>query len=178
MLLRGCARDRGLHWFRLKWHTACSLKGSDQPARANAKMTSPILRFRIVRNKAAEKAKHVHQQSSQPGSNTSIPHGGSSVSVITHAPAVAVHHTSAHHAERATAYSISGILGIPHADSNGNIPKRKREELHSGKPIVTFVRESSVSANPVKWSKVVAKSDYGMTECNCHSLFSNYCNCS
>lgn len=94
--------------------------------------------FRIVRNKAAEKAKHVHHQqqsSQQSNNNNSIPHGGANVSVITHAPSVGVpHHTSAHHAaERGTtAYSISGILGIPHPDPNGNIPKRKREEIHPG----------------------------------------------
>lgn len=98
-----------------------------------------FIHFRIVRNKAAEKAKHVHHQqqsSQQSNNNNSIPHGGASVSVITHAPSVGVpHHTSAHHAvERGTtAYSISGILGIPHPDPNGNIPKRKREEIHAGK---------------------------------------------
>ncbi|KAK6633747.1 hypothetical protein RUM44_004354 [Polyplax serrata] len=98
-----------------------------------------IIRW-IVRNKAAEKAKHVHHQqqtSQQSNNNNSIPHGGASVSVITHAPSVGVpHHTSAHHAAAAaaergtTAYSISGILGIPHPDPNGNIPKRKRDDIH------------------------------------------------
>ncbi|KAK6645059.1 hypothetical protein RUM43_001335 [Polyplax serrata] len=111
--------------------------------------------FRIVRNKAAEKAKHVHHQqqtSQQSNNNNSIPHGGASVSVITHAPSVGVpHHTSAHHAAAAaergtTAYSISGILGIPHPDPNGNIPKRKRDDIHPSKYNLLFILAPGIIA--------------------------------
>lgn len=88
---------------------------------------------RIVRNKAAEKAKHVHQQQTAAAANSSSPQqpaGG--VSVITHAP-------STQHDR----YSINGILGIPHhpsQDPNGNNIKRKRDldlHHHSGKSPLT-----------------------------------------
>ncbi|XP_039277148.1 paired box protein Pax-2-A isoform X2 [Nilaparvata lugens] len=98
---------------------------------------------RIVRNKAAEKAKHVHhqhQQQQSSGGGGSGGGGGSSsggggnppaaappaVSVITQAPPSSQHDR----------YSINGILGIPHhhhptADPNGNSIKRKRDlDLH------------------------------------------------
>ncbi|XP_046668750.1 paired box protein Pax-5 isoform X7 [Homalodisca vitripennis] len=85
---------------------------------------------RIVRNKAAEKAKHVHQQQTAGAgagvsSSSSPQQPPSSVSVITHAP-------SSQHDR----YSINGILGIPHPhphhqDPNGNSIKRKRDlDLH------------------------------------------------
>ncbi|KAJ9576243.1 hypothetical protein L9F63_006905, partial [Diploptera punctata] len=104
----------------------------------------------IVRNKAAEKAKHVHHQQQQQQSGGSA--GGNSqhqqqqqqqtgsVSVITHAPASSVpappHHPGGHHdPQRPGAYSINGILGIPQPqqpDPNGNsITKRKRDEHHA-----------------------------------------------
>lgn len=94
--------------------------------------------IRIVRNKAAEKAKHVHhqQQAQQQNSNSTTAsqqtqQQPSSVSVITHAP-------STQHDR----YSINGILGIPqHQDPNGNNIKRKREidlHHHSGKFCVTI----------------------------------------
>ncbi|XP_067008920.2 paired box protein Pax-2a [Anabrus simplex] len=94
---------------------------------------------RIVRNKAAEKAKHVHQhqqqQQQQSGGGTGGGGGGTgagSVSVITHAPASSVAH---HDPQRPGAYSINGILGIPQGqqpDPNGNsISKRKRDDQHA-----------------------------------------------
>lgn len=87
----------------------------------------PIVR-RIVRNKAAEKAKHAHQQQQaqqQQGQQQGQPGSGGSVSVIAHAPATAAGHPAA---TAPNAYSISGILGIPahHQDPNGNSIKRKR----------------------------------------------------
>ncbi|XP_033611053.1 paired box protein Pax-2-B isoform X3 [Cryptotermes secundus] len=101
---------------------------------------------RIVRNKAAEKAKHVHhqqQQQSAGGTGQQQQQQTGSVSVITHAPASSVqaqqHHPGGHHdPQRPGAYSINGILGIPQqqqqqqADPNGNsITKRKREDHHT-----------------------------------------------
>ncbi|XP_053597766.1 paired box protein Pax-8 isoform X3 [Microplitis demolitor] len=80
---------------------------------------------RIVRNKAAEKAKHAHQQ--QQAQQQGQPGSGGSVSVIAHAPATAGGHPAA---TAPNAYSISGILGIPahHQDPNGNSIKRKRTD--------------------------------------------------
>ncbi|XP_043506420.1 paired box protein Pax-8-like isoform X2 [Frieseomelitta varia] len=85
---------------------------------------------RIVRNKAAEKAKHAHQQQQaqqQQGQQQGQPGSGGSVSVIAHAPATAAGHPAA---TTPNAYSISGILGIPthHQDPNGNSIKRKRTD--------------------------------------------------
>ncbi|KAJ6625252.1 hypothetical protein Bhyg_17306, partial [Pseudolycoriella hygida] len=104
----------------------------------------------IVRNKAAEKAKHVHhqQQSQTTGTSSSGGGGGANgvsgnngvspgnVSVITHA-------TSQSHQQqnqlnpgngveqRTGGYSINGILGIQHTtDPNGNSIKRKRIDDH------------------------------------------------
>ncbi|XP_063994648.1 paired box protein Pax-8 isoform X1 [Diachasmimorpha longicaudata] len=84
---------------------------------------------RIVRNKAAEKAKHAHQQqqAQQQGQQQGQPGSGGSVSVIAHAPPTA---TGIPNATAPNAYSISGILGIPphHQDPNGNSIKRKRTD--------------------------------------------------
>ncbi|XP_064090514.1 paired box protein Pax-5-like isoform X8 [Macrobrachium nipponense] len=72
---------------------------------------------RIVRNKAAEKAKHA-----MPGTLSPV---SQATSVIAHAPP-APHETAL---QRAGSYSINGILGIPpHTDPNGNINKRKRDD--------------------------------------------------
>ncbi|XP_071529082.1 paired box protein Pax-2-A-like isoform X11 [Panulirus ornatus] len=72
---------------------------------------------RIVRNKAAEKAKH-----GLPGTLSPV---SQATSVITHAPPTP-HETAL---QRPGSYSINGILGIPpHTDPNGNINKRKRED--------------------------------------------------
>lgn len=92
-------------------------------------MLDSIVR-RIVRNKAAEKAKHAHQQQQaqqQQGQQQGQPGSGGSVSVIAHAPATAAGHPAA---TAPNAYSISGILGIPthHQDPNGNSIKRKRTD--------------------------------------------------
>nr|XP_053627044.1 paired box protein Pax-5-like isoform X10 [Cherax quadricarinatus] len=76
---------------------------------------------RIVRNKAAEKAKH-----GLPGTMSPV---SQATSVIAHAPP-APHETAL---QRPGSYSINGILGIQaHTDPNGNINKRKRED--SGTP--------------------------------------------
>jgi len=73
---------------------------------------------RIVRNKAAEKAKYGGYSGNSPSSGL---HGGLHESHLRHTPT----------------YSINGILGIHHADANDNLMKRKREEeddrdLHGG----------------------------------------------
>ncbi|XP_071529058.1 uncharacterized protein [Panulirus ornatus] len=73
---------------------------------------------RIVRNKAAEKAKHGLSGTPSPVSQTA--------SVITHAQTTP-HETAL---QRPGSYSITGILGLPPlTDPNGNIHKRKREDL-------------------------------------------------
>ncbi|ENN70959.1 hypothetical protein YQE_12360, partial [Dendroctonus ponderosae] len=74
----------------------------------------------IVRNKAAEKAKHAHQVATSAGSSSSP---GGPVSVIAHAPSTQL--TEA----RSGGYSINGILGLQH-DPNGNSIKRKRIDDH------------------------------------------------
>ncbi|XP_060520114.1 paired box protein Pax-5 isoform X2 [Cylas formicarius] len=76
---------------------------------------------RIVRNKAAEKAKHAHQVATSGGS--SVASTGGSVSVIAHAPATQMTEP------RSGGYSINGILGLQH-DPNGNSIKRKRIDDH------------------------------------------------
>ncbi|XP_045462851.1 paired box protein Pax-5 isoform X5 [Harmonia axyridis] len=76
---------------------------------------------RIVRNKAAEKAKHAHQVATSGGS--SVGASGGPVSVIAHAPSTQLPEP------RSGAYSINGILGLQH-DPNGNSIKRKRIEDH------------------------------------------------
>ncbi|XP_044766658.1 paired box protein Pax-5 isoform X2 [Coccinella septempunctata] len=76
---------------------------------------------RIVRNKAAEKAKHAHQVATSGGS--SVGSSGGPVSVIAHAPSTQLPEP------RSGAYSINGILGLQH-DPNGNSIKRKRIEDH------------------------------------------------
>ena len=90
-----------------------------------------LLVCRIVRNKAAEKAKHAHQQqqAQQQGQQQGQQGSGGSVSVIAHAPATAGGHPAAV-TSAPNAYSISGILGIPahHQDPNGNSIKRKRTD--------------------------------------------------
>lgn len=115
---------------------------------------------RIVRNKAAEKAKHVHNQqqaaqqqaannnntttannntsnSSSSASPNPAPSTPVSVSVITHTPpALAAHPAlpalpALPDHQRPGSYSINGILGIPHApDPNGNSIKRRRHDDH------------------------------------------------
>ncbi|XP_023318890.1 paired box protein Pax-8-like [Trichogramma pretiosum] len=100
---------------------------------------------RIVRNKAAEKAKHAHHQQQQQQQNQQQQPqgssqqqqqqqtGGGSVSVIAHAPATQSSGNGNGGATAPNAYSISGILGIPahhhqQADPNGNSIKRKRPD--------------------------------------------------
>ncbi|XP_045539621.1 paired box protein Pax-5 isoform X2 [Papilio machaon] len=94
---------------------------------------------RIVRNKAAEKAKHAHnqQQQQQQQQEQEISSAqGSVVSVITHAGnapgTTAVLSPAAEHVPNTGSYSINGILGIEQVDglhngSNAGL-KRKRHE--------------------------------------------------
>lgn len=87
--------------------------------------------FRIVRNKAAEKAKHAHHIAT---SNTGSSATGGPVSVIAHAPPTQLSEP------RSGAYSINGILGLQH-DPNGNSIKRKRIDDH-GKLISITLQHS------------------------------------
>ncbi|KAL1139538.1 hypothetical protein AAG570_006521, partial [Ranatra chinensis] len=75
---------------------------------------------RIVRNKAAEKAKQASQNNNVSGSGGGGGGGGGGgpVSVIAHAPA------SQH-----DRYSINGILGIPQHHPEHPAAKRKRSDL-------------------------------------------------
>lgn len=103
---------------------------------------------RIVRNKAAEKAKSVGHHGGHHGGSNSGPVSpvSQTTSVITHGSSVASvpshlqhqqqqqqqhgsHLLSAHDSplQRPGSYSINGILGIPQTDPNGNI-KRKRDD--------------------------------------------------
>ncbi|XP_041984105.1 paired box protein Pax-5 isoform X2 [Aricia agestis] len=90
---------------------------------------------RIVRNKAAEKAKHAHNQQQQQQQEQEISSAqGSVVSVITHAGSApgataVLTPTSEQHVNSTGSYSINGILGIEQVDlHNGNGLKRKRHE--------------------------------------------------
>ncbi|XP_050423871.1 paired box protein Pax-5-like isoform X4 [Adelges cooleyi] len=108
---------------------------------------------RIVRNKAAEKAKHVHnqqqqqnqhhQQNSNSNGSTGTPSSQQlhqqqqqqqqqqgPVSVIAHAPAPQQPGGGGLQQQH-DRYSINGILGIPQHDPNGNVTtgKRKRGDL-------------------------------------------------
>ncbi|CAH1975543.1 unnamed protein product [Acanthoscelides obtectus] len=80
---------------------------------------------RIVRNKAAEKAKHAHHIAVSAAAAASSTSTQSSVSVIAHAPPTQL--TAGE--TRSGAYSINGILGLQH-DPNGNNIKRKRIDDH------------------------------------------------
>lgn len=112
------------------------------------------MRFRIVRNKAAEKAKSVshhghggHGGSGNGGSNSGpvSPVSSQTASVITHGSSAAGNNPHGQHGmqqqhvlpphdsphQRPGSYSINGILGIPQTDPNGNI-KRKRDDHGKG----------------------------------------------
>ncbi|CAB3241427.1 unnamed protein product [Arctia plantaginis] len=93
---------------------------------------------RIVRNKAAEKAKHAHNQQQQQQQEQEISSAqGSVVSVITHAgnapgTTAVLSPTTDQHVTNTGSYSINGILGIEQVEGlhNGNATglKRKRHE--------------------------------------------------
>ncbi|XP_073958669.1 paired box protein shaven isoform X4 [Choristoneura fumiferana] len=87
---------------------------------------------RIVRNKAAEKAKHAHNQQQQQEQEISSAQG-SVVSVITHSgnagTTAVLSPTTEQHVPNTGSYSINGILGIEQVElHNGNGLKRKRHE--------------------------------------------------
>ncbi|XP_059609818.1 paired box protein Pax-2-A [Phlebotomus argentipes] len=87
---------------------------------------------RIVRNKAAEKAKHVHQ-TAQQSSTATTSSATTNVSVITHSTSAVIQTPMASNGQqdRVAGYSINGILGIQHStDPNGNSIKRKRMDDH------------------------------------------------
>ncbi|KAG6449281.1 hypothetical protein O3G_MSEX005961 [Manduca sexta] len=93
---------------------------------------------KIVRNKAAEKAKHAHNQQQQQQQEQEISSAqGSVVSVITHAgnapgTTAVLSPTTDQHVTNTGSYSINGILGIEQVEGmhNGNATglKRKRHE--------------------------------------------------
>ncbi|XP_077288410.1 paired box protein shaven isoform X2 [Arctopsyche grandis] len=97
---------------------------------------------RIVRNKAAEKAKHVHQQSQQEHQDNHNPPHGSVVSVITHSGVSAGNGEG--QVTSSNNYSISGILGLqagagaqapPPLDTAALPPhhRRKRHDDHDNR---------------------------------------------
>ncbi|XP_022837141.1 paired box protein Pax-5 isoform X4 [Helicoverpa armigera] len=92
---------------------------------------------RIVRNKAAEKAKQAHNQQQQQQEQEISSAQGSVVSVITHAgnapgTTAVLSPTTDQHVTNTGSYSINGILGIEQVEGlhNGNATglKRKRHE--------------------------------------------------
>ncbi|KPJ21420.1 Paired box protein Pax-2-B [Papilio machaon] len=120
---------------------ACSIQGRFSPHDTFPTRVrhEAVMRRRIVRNKAAEKAKHAHnqQQQQQQQQEQEISSAqGSVVSVITHAGnapgTTAVLSPAAEHVPNTGSYSINGILGIEQVDglhngSNAGL-KRKRHE--------------------------------------------------
>ncbi|XP_076346588.1 paired box protein Pax-5-like isoform X4 [Tachypleus tridentatus] len=84
---------------------------------------------RIVRNKAAEKAKHTTGSHNMNGGSPQHQAPVNTTSVITHAPPTA--HEGAQPLLRPS-YSINGILGIPNVDPNLNMNKRKRDDETAG----------------------------------------------
>jgi len=82
--------------------------------------------FRIVRNKAAERAKG---GSSGPGSAI-VCGAPSPVSQTISAAGAGMTQSSMGHENvlNRPSYSINGILGIPQQDANANINKRKRDD--------------------------------------------------
>ena len=87
-------------------------------------MTLTRVRFfsRIVRNKAAERAKG--------GSSSSATGCGASSPVSQTIPTSGMTGSSMIHDNvlNRPSYSINGILGIPQQDANANINKRKRDD--------------------------------------------------
>ncbi|KAL5289809.1 PAX5 family protein [Megaselia abdita] len=83
---------------------------------------------RIVRNKAAEKAKHVHQQ--QPHSSSKESSAPNQQSTNTSNSEISSSTVSGEH-RTTSGYSINGILGIHQtSDPNGNNIKKKRVQEH------------------------------------------------
>ncbi|CAH2060499.1 unnamed protein product, partial [Iphiclides podalirius] len=103
-----------------------------------AKQNDIIGGVKIVRNKAAEKAKHAHNQQQQQQQEQEITSAqGSVVSVITHAgnapgTTAVLSPTTEQHVTNTGSYSINGILGIEQVEGlhNGTPTglKRKRHE--------------------------------------------------
>ncbi|GIY62934.1 paired box protein Pax-2a [Caerostris darwini] len=89
-------------------------------------LTTCFLSFcrRIVRNKAAEKAKQVGASSGHLNGGPSPQPTSNATSVIAHAP-------PAHETQRPS-YSINGILGIPSQQHDPSSHKRKRDD--AGEP--------------------------------------------
>ncbi|KAG4070288.1 hypothetical protein HA402_009851 [Bradysia odoriphaga] len=130
---------------------------------------------RIVRNKAAEKAKHVHHQQQQ-SQNTGTASGGGgtngvtgnnngvspgNVSVITHATAQSHQQqqtqltpgNGAGVEQRTGGYSINGILGIQHTtDPNGNSIKRKRIDDHDENRDINIHPEDDLKRQRIHYS--------------------------
>ncbi|XP_074648388.1 uncharacterized protein LOC141903911 isoform X1 [Tubulanus polymorphus] len=86
---------------------------------------------RIVRNKAAEKAKHQHQHQQQqhtPGQHPGPVHSPNSGAVLNpHTP------PPEHLLSRQGSYSISGILGIPHPNGAAHTPQQAHTDINSNK---------------------------------------------
>ncbi|XP_076327131.1 uncharacterized protein LOC143234017 isoform X3 [Tachypleus tridentatus] len=80
---------------------------------------------RIVRNKAAQKARYIMNSPNFNAGNLEQQESANVTSVITHAPPTT--HDGAQSLLRPS-YSINGILGIPNSDTNASLNKRKRDD--------------------------------------------------
>lgn len=90
-----------------------------------------------MRNKAAEKAKHVHQH--QPQSSSKESSAPNQQSTNTNNSEISSSTISGEH-RTTSGYSINGILGIQQADSNGNNNKKKRiQEQHGDGECIVVV---------------------------------------
>ncbi|XP_076327402.1 uncharacterized protein LOC143234161 isoform X2 [Tachypleus tridentatus] len=113
---------------------------------------------RIVRNKAAEKAKHTMN-----GGNSHQQTPANTTSVITHAPPTP--HEAGQPLLRPS-YSISGILGIPNANPNTNLNKRKGDEETGANNDGRGINERAIHEEEAKRQR---------TQYNGDQLYTNVC---
>lgn len=92
---------------------------------------------RIVRNKAAEKAKHVHQQQPQSSSKENSTQNQQSTNTTNSNGDISSSAISGEH-RTTSGYSINGILGIPqNSDPISN--KKKRVQEQHGECFMTYL---------------------------------------
>ncbi|XP_070503703.1 uncharacterized protein sv isoform X4 [Chironomus tepperi] len=110
---------------------------------------------RIVRNKAAEKAKHVHQQSQNSG--TPPGHLPQSPQMTTTDPqdsnGATPNSVNGSEGRITSGYSINGILGIQHPnDVNVNSMKRKRVEDHDENRDINIHMEEDIKRQRIQYN--------------------------
>lgn len=103
--------------------------------------------FRIVRNKAAEKAKHIG--SSLNGAHSPQPPQSNPTSVIAHAP------PAAHESQQRPSYSINGILGLQSAQQQQDHSPHKRKRDENGKLHLHQLYHSFLTGYPVLFAGAV-----------------------